>query len=165
MLSFFTIAWLVLEASLALAAPTARATCPTTFPSTFKIKDNLGYFQASPPNIINVSNKAAASYFYINSTYHAGQPNTPILSYSANGVKYGAWIQDSAVGSILLRPTTVLGPTSDIPVIASLQANCAIYPSLWQAKANSILQVCSGQLFLATSQKTGCTVVTATLVT
>ncbi|TKA83320.1 hypothetical protein B0A55_00630 [Friedmanniomyces simplex] len=149
MLSFITFAALAFSAALTGAVPFAR-----------------GYFEASGTKIINDAKLATASYFYINSTYHQGDPSTPILSYTAKGVNYGAWVADSAVGTILLRPTTVLGPNSDIPVIASLQSGCVIYFSLWEAHADSYLQVCSGgQIFLATSVKTGCTEITATLVT
>ncbi|KAK0336789.1 hypothetical protein LTR91_014096 [Friedmanniomyces endolithicus] len=164
---FTALTILAFGAALTAANPIVRAaaTCPTTFPSSFKVKEGSGYFKASGTKIINDASEATASYFYINSTFHQSDPATPILSYTARGINYGAWVADSSVGTILLRPTTVLGPNSDIPVIASLQSGCVIYFSLWEAHADSYLQVCSGQVELATSVKTGCTQVTATLVT
>ncbi|KAK0940214.1 hypothetical protein LTR29_008267 [Friedmanniomyces endolithicus] len=164
---FTTLTVLTLTAALTAAAPLVRvaASCPTAFPASFKVQESCGYFEASGTKIVNDASKATASYFYINLTYHQGDPATPILSYSTKAVNYGAWVADSAVGTILLRPTTVLGPSSDIPVIASLQSGCVICFSLWEAHADSYLQVCSGQVELATSIKTGCTQVTATLIT
>ncbi|KAK0247922.1 hypothetical protein B0A54_16636 [Friedmanniomyces endolithicus] len=164
---FTTLAALAFSAALTAATPLIRraASCPTAFPSSFKVKESSGYFEGSGTKIINDASKSTASYFYINSTNHQGDPATPILSYTAKGVNYGAWVADSAVGTILLRPTTVLGPSSDIPVVAALQSGCVIYLSLWEAHADSYLRVCSGQIELATSVKTGCTQVTATLVT
>ncbi|KAK1820801.1 hypothetical protein LTR12_004827 [Friedmanniomyces endolithicus] len=164
---FTTFTALAFSVAFTAAIPLVQgaASCPTALPSSFRIQESSGYFKASGTKIINDASKSTASYFYINSTYHQGDPATPILSYTAKGVNYGAWVADSAVGTILLRPTTVLGPNSDIPVIASLQSGCVIYFSLWEAHADSYLLVCSGQIELATSVKTGCTRVTASLVT
>ncbi|KAK0337852.1 hypothetical protein LTR91_020683 [Friedmanniomyces endolithicus] len=112
---FTTLAALAFSAALTAATPLIRraASCPTAFPSSFKVKESSGYFEGSGTKIINDASKSTASYFYINSTNHQGDPATPILSYTAKGVNYGAWVADSAVGTILLRPTTVLGPSSD----------------------------------------------------
>ncbi|KAK0940023.1 hypothetical protein LTR48_005858 [Friedmanniomyces endolithicus] len=164
---FTTFTALAFSVAFTAATPLVRvaASCLAAFPSSFNVQESSEYLKASGTKIINDASKATASYFYINSTYHQGDPSTPILSYSAKGINYGAWVADSSVGTILLRPTTVLGPNSDIPVIASLQSGCVIYFSLWEAHADSYLQVCSGQIELATSVKTGCTQVTATLVT
>jgi len=166
MRSSITIAALVgvFAAVLTTAAPTARAACPTAFPSSFKIKEGSGYFQASSGTIKQTTTKSAASYFYINNTYYQG-PTVPQLSYSANGVKYGAFVTDSTNGTIVLVPTTVTPPNTYLPVDGTLGANCAITFTLFQAHANSYLQVCGGLIELATSQKTGCTQVSATLVT
>ncbi|KAK3071995.1 hypothetical protein LTR53_007625 [Teratosphaeriaceae sp. CCFEE 6253] len=155
-------------ALLTSAAPVvARATCPTTFPATFKISEDKGFFKASGTKIINGGSKQTASYFYINSTYWQGSPAVPILSYAdAAGVKYGAFVRRDVSDAILLIPYTTPAFNTDIPVNTVLQSGCTIFPSLWQAKANSITQVCSGgTIFLSTSVLAGCTAVTPKLVT
>ena len=151
-------------AAITSAAPAAKATCPTTFPSSFQIKEGSGYFEASSDTIIHDVHKSTASYFYINTTYYQG-PTINQLAYSANGINYGAFVTDSVNGTIVLIPAGVTPPSGDLPIVAALQANCAISLTLFQAHANSYLQNCGGLIELATSVKTGCNQVTATLVT
>lgn len=151
--------------ALTSAGPTLRATCPTTFPSSFKIKEGSGYFEFQDGAILSDKPPATASYFYINNIYYEGDNSVSQLSYSHNGATHGAWVEDSTSGFILFRPTSATGfASSDLPIEASLEPDCTVSLTLWEAHADSILQVCDGLIYLATSQKSGCMVVTASLV-
>ncbi|KAK4540670.1 hypothetical protein LTR36_009001 [Oleoguttula mirabilis] len=149
------------------AAPTpiaAAPTCSTTFPATFKIKEANGYFEVKSGTIIHDSTKSTASYFYINETVWQG-PTIPQLSYSASGKNYGVFITNSVDGIIVLVPTASTATTTDLPVTAGLMANCGINLLLSESHTDSYLQDCSGVIEFATSVKTGCTQVSASLVT
>jgi len=80
------------------------------------------------------------------------------------GVTYGLWVQDSVNGIIELLPIQSTGASTDIPVVASLNSDCTISLSLWEAHTDSILQDCGGNIVLATSHEFDCVLVTASLV-
>ncbi|TKA73763.1 hypothetical protein B0A55_07125 [Friedmanniomyces simplex] len=136
--------------------------------SAFKVQLSggyQGYFTRFEHILATGGSPAAATSFFINQTSYGGDNNVPQLTYSLNGQDYfSACVGDSTNGFISLRNNKALGATPDIPVIASLESDCAIDSTLWEPHADSILQVCVQITYLATSLESGCDAVTATLI-
>ncbi|OQO10071.1 hypothetical protein B0A48_04427 [Cryoendolithus antarcticus] len=151
-----------IAAALVSANPVARATCTSTFPSSFKVREGSGYFQTTSTFIAHDIILSTASSYYINTTTVHGNPSAPQLVHTYNGVNDLAYIPDTTSGFIFLRDASQPAFQS-IPVVADLLADCTIDFTLFEAHAASILQDCGGLIYLATSQHTDCVLVTASL--
>ncbi|TKA58197.1 hypothetical protein B0A55_12409 [Friedmanniomyces simplex] len=141
------------SAALVAAAPypVVRATSSSTFPGAFKVQLSGGYqgYSAIFEQILETGgNPAAATTFFMNQTSYGGDNDVPQLTY----------------GFISLRNNKAFGSTPGIPVVASLESDCTIDFTVWEAHADSILEVCDRIAYPATSLKSACDAVTATLI-
>ncbi|KAK6441502.1 hypothetical protein LTR95_002259 [Oleoguttula sp. CCFEE 5521] len=149
-----------IDTALVSANPVARATCSSTFPSSFKVREGSGYFQPTSTFIAHDTTLSTASSYYNNTTTVHGNPSVPQLACTKSGVNYLAYVPNNTSGFIFFRDASQPAFQS-IPVVVDLLPDCVIDFTLFEARASSILQDCGRLIYLATSQHTDCVVVTA----